>query len=88
LTKGEIKNLEKRVERLGGSCSESAEAKLQATAELSWLIHHLTEQEGREGSRLIVSAEKGQVPQEQAEARLHELLSKARERATTEPPGA
>lgn len=88
MSKPSVRNLEKRVERLGGSCSESAEAKLQAGAEMSWLIHHLTEDEGREECRLIMSLEKAEVPHEQAEARFEELLSKARERAAHEPPGA
>jgi hypothetical protein len=55
-------------------------ARREVGAETDRLVSHMTRDEQVEASKLIVSMEKGEVPQDRAEARIHELLSKARER--------
>jgi hypothetical protein len=79
LTKHEIKSLEERVHRLDGKPEEST-AHYEAEARMSWLIHHLTDEEHMQLARLIRKLESNQLDKAaQDEAR--ELQRKAEERA-------
>ena len=86
MTKHEIKSLEERVHRLDGKPEEST-AHYEAEARMSWLIHHLTDEEHMQLARLIRKLESNQLDKAaQDEAR--ELQRKAEERADAESSSA